>query len=58
MTGNIDTFRQAASAFRNAGDWTKEERDNAIARANEKANEDHGPAPRTEAPSFNFPGIL
>ena len=52
MTGNINTFRQGASAFRNAGDWTKEERDNAIARANEKANEDHGPAPRTEAPSF------
>lgn len=53
MTDTAEAFRQGASAFRNARDWTKEERDNAIARANEKANEGHGPTSRTEAPSFN-----
>ncbi|OCK95792.1 uncharacterized protein K441DRAFT_686592 [Cenococcum geophilum 1.58] len=54
MTDTAETFRQGASAFRNAGDWTREERDNAIARANEKANEGHGSTLRTEVPSFNL----
>ena len=39
MTGNADTFRQGATAYRNARDWTKEQRDEAIKRANERAND-------------------
>ncbi|KAL8858957.1 MAG: hypothetical protein Q9198_010659, partial [Flavoplaca austrocitrina] len=38
MTSDPETFRKGATAFRNARDWTKEQRDEAIARANEKAN--------------------
>lgn len=37
LTGDADTFRQGASAFRNARDWAKEQRDNAIQQANERA---------------------
>ena len=37
MTGNPDTFRQGATAFRNAREWAKEERDDAISKANSKA---------------------
>jgi hypothetical protein len=39
MTGNAETFRQGATAYRNARDWTKEQRDQAIKRANERAND-------------------
>lgn len=39
MTGNAETFRQGATAYRNARDWTKEQRDEAIKRANERAND-------------------
>jgi hypothetical protein len=39
MTGNLDTFRQGATAYRNARNWTKEQRDEAIRRANERAND-------------------
>src|SRR5271156_6090562 len=39
MTGNIETFRQGATAYRNARDWAKEQRDEAIRRANERAGE-------------------
>ena len=39
MTGNPETFRQGATAFRNLRDWTEEQRNAAIARANEKAND-------------------
>jgi len=53
VTGNPDTFRQGAGAFRHGRDLAKEWRDDAIARANEKANEGHGLASRTEAASFN-----
>ncbi|KAK5015217.1 hypothetical protein LTR60_002980, partial [Cryomyces antarcticus] len=42
MTGNLETFRQGASAFRNARDWAKEQRDDAITRANAKANNSPG----------------
>ena len=38
MTGNADTFRQGARAYRNARDWAKQQRDEAINRANERAN--------------------
>jgi hypothetical protein len=37
MTGNAETFRQGATAYRNARDWTKEQRDEAIKQANERA---------------------
>lgn len=39
MTGNIETFRQGATAYRNARDWAKEQREEAIRRANERAGE-------------------
>lgn len=61
MTGNVKTFREGATAFRNARDWTKEQRDEAIMRANERAD---GSRPSacgltTEVPTLNAttPGI-
>lgn len=39
LTGNIETFRQGAGAYRNLRDWAKEQRDGAIKRANERAVE-------------------
>ncbi|KAG9228475.1 hypothetical protein BJ875DRAFT_508482 [Amylocarpus encephaloides] len=39
MTGNAETFRRGATAFRNARDWTKEQRDEAIRYANDRAND-------------------
>jgi hypothetical protein len=38
MTGDPETFRQGARAYRNARDWAEQQRDEAIVRANEKAN--------------------
>ncbi len=38
MTNTAETFRQGATAYRNARDWTKEQRDEAIRRANEAAD--------------------
>ncbi|PGH28523.1 hypothetical protein GX50_08733 [[Emmonsia] crescens] len=35
MTGNLETFRQGACAYRNARDWAKEKRDEFIRAANE-----------------------
>ena len=37
MTGNANTFRQGASALRNARDWAQEERKKLIAAANRRA---------------------
>jgi hypothetical protein len=37
VTGNPDTFRQGATAYRNARDWAKEKRDEFIEGANERA---------------------
>ena len=39
MTGNAETFRQGVTAYRNARDWTKEQRDEAINQANERVND-------------------
>ena len=39
MTDTAETFRQGATAYRNARDWAKEQRDEAIKRANERVNE-------------------
>lgn len=38
MTGNIETFRQGATHYQNARDWAKEQRDEAIRRANKRAD--------------------
>ena len=39
MTHNQEIFRQGATAYRNARDWTREQRDKAIERANKRAND-------------------
>ncbi|KAG9228449.1 hypothetical protein BJ875DRAFT_489859 [Amylocarpus encephaloides] len=36
MTGNVENFLQGASAFKNARDWAKEQRDRSIRQANER----------------------
>lgn len=38
MTDTAETFRHGATAYRNARDWTEEQRDEAIRQANERAN--------------------
>ena len=38
MTGNATTFRQGVTAYRNAPDWAKEERDRAIKDTNNRAS--------------------
>ena len=37
LTGNIDSFRQGVTAFRNARDWAQEQRDTFITAANQRA---------------------
>jgi hypothetical protein len=54
MTGNLDTFRQRATAYRNARDWTKEQRDDAIARANKRANDSQAGALAVDASDFSL----
>lgn len=39
MTHNQESFRQGATAYRNARDWTREQRDEAIERANKRVND-------------------
>ncbi|KAL9127755.1 MAG: hypothetical protein Q9175_007672 [Cornicularia normoerica] len=41
MTGHIETFRQGATYYRNGRDWAKQQRDEAIRRANERVDEHH-----------------
>jgi hypothetical protein len=48
MTGNIETFRQGATFYRNGRDWAKEQRDEAIRLANGRVDE-----PPTETPAVN-----
>ncbi|KAI0413998.1 hypothetical protein F5X98DRAFT_366206 [Xylaria grammica] len=40
LTSDVDTFRTGVSAYRNARDWAKKKRDEAIQRANETAARD------------------
>jgi hypothetical protein len=47
MTDNRDAFRDGATAFRNARDWTEEQRNEAIKRANERAIDVYGGQPTT-----------
>jgi hypothetical protein len=51
MTSDSETFRKGATAFRNARDWTKEQRDEAIKMANERVN-NRPPTNSTLASSF------
>ncbi len=39
MTDTAEIFRQGATAYRNARDWVKEQRDEVIKRANNRAND-------------------
>ncbi|KAL9034871.1 MAG: hypothetical protein Q9180_005169 [Flavoplaca navasiana] len=41
MTGNIETFRQGATYYRNGRDWAKEQRAKAIRRTNERVDGYH-----------------
>ncbi|KAK5142581.1 hypothetical protein LTR04_002181 [Oleoguttula sp. CCFEE 6159] len=54
VTGNLETFRQGASAFRNARDWAKEQRDDMITRANAKANNSPGGLSAIESSGRNL----
>lgn len=53
MTGNANSFRQGLTAFRNARDWAKEQRDKAISQVNERVNaksQSQESPPQIEAP--------
>ncbi|TFB07650.1 hypothetical protein CCMA1212_000745 [Trichoderma ghanense] len=39
LTADVESFRQGAAAYRNGIDWAKSQRDEAIDRANERANQ-------------------
>ena len=49
MTGNRETFRQGATAYRNARDWVNEQRDEVIKRANDRANDSQTGAPAVDS---------
>ena len=52
MTGNVEAFRQGATAFRNARDWAKEKRDEFIDAANvRRANLDRAAAAAVDSSS-------
>ena len=56
LTGNINTFREAATAFRNARDWAQEQRDTFITAANARARSSNPEPTRTEG--MTYPGWL
>ncbi|KAH7021752.1 hypothetical protein B0J12DRAFT_705367 [Macrophomina phaseolina] len=58
MTGNADTFRQGARAYRNARDWAKEQRDEAIRQANERVNPVEAEAPTIDAGASTAPSLV
>ncbi|OJD15792.1 hypothetical protein AJ78_03972 [Emergomyces pasteurianus Ep9510] len=41
LSGDIETFRRGATAFRNARDWTKKKREELISKANERFRNAH-----------------
>jgi len=55
LTGDLEAFRQGAGAYRNARDWAEQQRDEAIMRANEKANSVEVEAPTGDAPTGDAP---
>jgi hypothetical protein len=54
LTGDADTFRQGAAAFRNGRDWAKRERDRAINEANERVAHDPISPTSGDALSLSF----
>lgn len=42
MTSDPETFRKGATAYRNAGGWTKKKRDETIERVNKRVNDQPG----------------
>ncbi|TKA64436.1 hypothetical protein B0A49_10134 [Cryomyces minteri] len=55
LTDTAERFREGAGAFRNARDWAKEQRDNAITHANAKANNSPGGVLGVESLGFSLP---
>ncbi|KAK4066196.1 hypothetical protein Purlil1_13962 [Purpureocillium lilacinum] len=49
LTGDADTFRQGAGAYRNLRDWAKKDRDNAIEEANGRVPRNIGASPSQDA---------
>jgi len=49
MTDTAETFRHGATAYRNARDWAKEQRDEVIKRANNRANDSQTGAPAVDS---------
>jgi hypothetical protein len=52
LTRNINTFREAATAFRNARDWAQEQRHALITAANERATSTNPAPTRTERMTY------
>jgi hypothetical protein len=53
MTDTVETFRRGATAYRNARDWAKKQRDEAIRGANERVNGDLAGSPAVDT-SFSL----
>jgi len=57
LTGNLEACRNGLSAYRNGRDWCKEQRDEAIRQANERANSIEAETPTNDAaasPALSF----
>jgi hypothetical protein len=52
LTSDSDSFRQGATAFRNARDWAQEQRDTFITAANERARSSNAEPTRTERMTY------
>lgn len=58
MTNSAKSFRQGATAYRNARDWTKKQRDEAIRRANEVADDSQVETLVVDASFSAVPGCI
>ncbi|KAI0423833.1 hypothetical protein F5Y09DRAFT_336259 [Xylaria sp. FL1042] len=55
LTSDADTFRTGAGAYRNARDWARQMRDEAIKKANESLMQDeHSPLAPSDDPALSF----
>lgn len=54
LTGDADTFRRGAGAYRNLRDWAKSQRDNAIEEVNERLPQNSGASPSLDAEALTF----
>ncbi|KAH7114601.1 hypothetical protein EDB81DRAFT_630818, partial [Dactylonectria macrodidyma] len=54
LTNDPDTFRQGAAAYRNGRDWAKQQRDQAIAQANERTRLGSTESPQSDALGVSF----